>query len=357
MIEAAVTWFRKREPERQFKAFQVEVTTRCNLKCVMCPVTVLAENWPGRDMAWETFERAAEAFPRTKWVYLQGWGEPLLHRRIFDMIARAKRAGCRVGFTTNGTRLTRDTGARLLDAGLDLLAVSIAGASAATHEAIRAGSDFAKLLENLRGFLRQRRGAKPKVEIFYLMTRTNLAELPRAVELAAELGADELVATNLDYVMTPELDALRAYGEGLPARVLEEARAAARRTRIAFRPYPLEFREMAVCDLNPLKILYIAADGGVSPCVYTSLAGQSDMPRVFDGRALSVPVVSFGNLNAQTLTQIWESAAYGEFRAAFAARVRGASRMVLGALAGGAAPEEEVQAPQACRSCPKLYGV
>jgi hypothetical protein len=31
--------------------------------------------------------------------------------------------------------------------------------------------------------------------------------------------------------------------------------------------------------------------------------------------------------------------------------------MLLGALAGGAAPEDEVPAPQACRTCPKLYGV
>jgi MoaA/NifB/PqqE/SkfB family radical SAM enzyme len=359
-----VTWFRKREPERPFEAFQIEVTSRCNLKCVMCPVTVLAEHWPARDMAWETFERAAAAFARAKWVYLQGWGEPLLHRCIFDMIARAKQAGCRVGFTTNGTRLTRATGARLLDAGLDLLAVSIAGASAATHEAIRVGSDFAKLVQNLRQFLRLRDAsgnARPKVELFYLMTRTNLAELPRAVELAAELGADELVATNLDYVMTPGLDALRAYGEGPPARALgaalEEARAAARRTSIAFRPYPLAFREMAVCDLNPLKILFISADGAVSPCVYTSLTGQTSIPRVFDGHAVEVPVVQFGNLNERSLAQIWESAAYREFRALFAGRVRGASHMVLGALAGGAAAQEDVPAPQVCRTCPKLYGV
>ena len=364
MIDAAVSWFKKREPERPFEAFQIEVTSRCNLKCVMCPVTVLADHWPARDMAWATFERAAEAFGRTNWVYLQGWGEPLLHRRIFEMIGRAKASGCRVGFTTNGTRLRRGTGARLLDAGLDLLAVSIAGASAATHEAIRVGSDFAKLAQNLRQFLRLRGGhggARPKVEIFYLMTRTNLAELPRAVELAAELGADELVATNLDYVMTPGLDALRAYGEGPPARALgaalEDARAAARRTGIAFRPYPLAFREMAVCDLNPLKILFISADGEVSPCVYTSLTGQASIPRVFDGRAVEVPVVSFGNLNERPLAEIWESAAYREFRALFAGRVRGASRMLLGALAGGAAEEQEAPAPEACRTCPKLYGV
>jgi len=356
-------WLKGRDAARPFEAFQIEVTSRCNLKCVMCPVTVLADRWPQRDMPWETFERVAEAFARVKWVHLQGWGEPLLHRRIFDMIARAKGAGCRVGFTTNGTRLTRETGARLIDLGLDLVAVSIAGAAAATHEAIRVGSDFAKLLENLRRFLVLRREAgnpRPKVEVFFLMTRSNLAELPRAVELAAELGADELVATNLDYVITPDLDQLRAYSDAPPAsahrEALDKAGEAARAAGIAFRPYRLEFREMAVCDLNPLKILFVAADGSVSPCVYTSLAGQSGIPRVFEGRPLETPVVSFGNVNQRPLAEVWESAAYREFRGCFANRVAGAGLAMLGAAAGAAA-DEEMPAPEACRTCPKLYGV
>lgn len=349
---------------RPFEAFQIEVTSRCNLKCVMCPVTVLAEHWPARDMAWETFERVAAGFERAKWVHLQGWGEPLLHRRLFDMVARAKAAGCRVGFTTNGTRLTRPTGARLLELELDLLAVSIAGARAATHEAIRVGSDFAKLVENLRGFLQlrsEKKSARPKVEVFFLMTTTNLAELPRAVELAAGLGADELVATNLDYVMTPSLDELRAYGEqprpGPLREALSAAGEAARKAGIAFRPYPLAFREMAVCDLNPMKILFISADGAVSPCVYTSLTGQHDIPRVFDGKAIEVPVVQFGNVNDRPLAEIWESAAYREFRAQFARRVVAASGFALGALAARTAPEDDLPAPHACRTCPKLYGV
>jgi MoaA/NifB/PqqE/SkfB family radical SAM enzyme len=364
MMEAAVKWLGKRRPERPFEAFQVEVTSRCNLKCVMCPVTVLAEHWPARDMAWETFERAAAAFNRTRWVHLQGWGEPMLHPRIYDMIARAKSAGCRVGFTTNGTRLTRANGERLLERGLDLIAVSIAGARPATHAAVRVGSELEKLLENLRAFIslrRERGAAEPKVEIFYLMTPGNLAELPEAVELVADLGADELVATNLDYVITPGLDALRAYGEGPAGRelgaALEQARAAARRTGLAFRSYPLAFREMAVCDLNPLKILFISADGAVSPCVYTSLVGQTVIPRVFDGRAVEVPVVQFGNLNEQPFGEIWESAAYRGFRALFAERALGASRMLLGAVAGAAAAQADAPAPEACRTCPKLYGV
>jgi len=358
-----VSWFKKLAPARPFEAFQLEVTSRCNLKCVMCPVTVLADQWPSYDMSWPTFERIAAAFERVKWVYLQGWGEPLLHRRLFDMIERAKGAGCEVGFTTNGTRLTQQTGQRLLDRGLDLLAVSIAGATAATHETIRVGSDFARLIENVRRFiaLRNERGsARPKVEIFFLMTPANLAELAAAVELAAGLGADELVATNLDYVMSPALDALRAWSDTTPdpglLRALDEAKAAAARTGIAFRPYPLERKEKAVCDLDPLRILFVAADGSVSPCVYTALAGQSQIPRHFEGEQFSIPPVRFGNVNETPLLEVWNRSEYRAFRHLFARRVLGATSMVLGTLAGAAADDAESPPPEPCRTCPKLHG-
>lgn len=363
-LERVIGWLRPPAAARRFEALQIEVTSRCNIQCVMCPVTVLADRWPRRDMRWETFEAIAAAFEHTDWVYLQGWGEPLLHRRIFDMIARAKASGCRVGFTTNGTRLTPRTGARLLDLGLDLVAVSIAGATAATHEAIRVGSDFARLRENLRRFLllrAERKSATPKVEVFFLMTKTNLAELPQAVELAASLGADELVATNLDYVITPGLDQLRAYSSTPPVRALrksmEEARATAARVGLAFRPYPLEPREMAVCDLNPLKILFISADGLVSPCVYTSLAGQTEIPRFFDGRSVSVPAVHFGNASEQALMAIWDRPDYRAFRRQFVTRLVGAKAMALGAAHAGVAAEEETPAPEPCRTCPKLFGL
>jgi MoaA/NifB/PqqE/SkfB family radical SAM enzyme len=362
-LERAIGWLRRRGGARPFEAFQIEVTSRCNIKCVMCPVTVLADRWQQRDMRWETFERIAGAFEHTAWVYLQGWGEPLLHRRIFDMVARAKSAGCRVGFTTNGTRLTQRTGERILDLGLDLLAVSIAGATAATHEAIRVGSDFARLTENLRRFLLQRAERKsptPKVEVFFLMTRTNLAELPQAVELAAGLHADELVATNLDYVITPALDQLKANSPAPPGqafrKAMEDARAVAARLGVGFRPYPLESREMAVCDLNPLKILFVSADGRISPCVYTSLAGQSDIPRFFDGRSVCVPAVHFGNVGEMPLMEIWDRPEYRAFRRQFVERLVGTKAMALGVALGAGAAEAASPPPEPCRTCPKLYG-
>ena len=43
------------------------------------------------------------------------------------------------------------------------------------------------------------------------MMRPNLRELPAFVRLAAGLGADEVVATNLTYAFTPEMDRLRVF--------------------------------------------------------------------------------------------------------------------------------------------------
>ena len=351
---------------RMFDAIQIETTSHCNLRCVMCPVTAMADGWNAQHLSWETFLRIARAFEQIKYVHLQGWGEPLLHPRLFDMIKIAKDSGCRVGFTTNGTLIDLVASQRLLDLDVDLLAVSIAGATQQTHGAIRVGSDLARILENLRGFLAvraERQSLKPKVEIFFLMTKKNIAELPAAAELVASLGADELVATNLDYVPTHDQDALKVFAD--PAfkdacvRFVEDARGKAKTAGVMFRAYPLEPEEVAICEANPLKILFVSSDGWVSPCTYLGLAGQRNIPRIFKGSAVEVPRPRFGHIMEQELLEIWKTPAYRAFRQQFVARRMAGMFLAAVAVAGSGvnSPKALPAAPEPCRSCPKLFGV
>jgi MoaA/NifB/PqqE/SkfB family radical SAM enzyme len=366
MLKGISAWLKKRIQGRMFEAIQIEVTTRCTNRCVMCPRTVLANEWPEMDLAWEAFERLAAAFDRAQHVHLQGWGEPLLHPRIFNMIAAAKGAGCRVGLTTNGTLLDSGTSQGLLDVGLDLIAISIAGATRETHESIRVGSDFPLILENVRRFvsLRAGQGRKPpKVEFSYLMTKTNMAELPKAVELAASLGVDELYAINLDYVVTREHEDLKAFGcpelrEGF-MHILDEARTIARRSGITFRPYPLDPVEAAICEGNPLKILFVACDGWVSPCTYLGLSGRTSILRYFEGRAITVPRLRFGNVMHQDLLDIWNGPAYQAFRQQFARRRLEVGARALHAVTGevGTSDQELPPPPEPCLTCYKLHGL
>lgn len=347
-----------------FDALQVEVTSRCNIRCVMCPVTVLADQWVPRHLPWEIFLHIACAFAHTKFVHLQGWGEPLLNPRLFDMIKVAKDAGCRVGFTTNGTLLGAVASQRLLDLHLDLLAVSIAGATSETHATIRVGSDLSQILTNLRRLLdlrAERKVPHPKVEIFFLMTKTNMAELPAAVDLTVSLGADELVATNLDYLGAQEQNDLKAFAchslRQAFASAIEDAQGRAKAAGLAFRAYPLDPEEVAVCDANPLKILFISCDGKVSPCTYLGL-GLQEIPRIFDSQHLSVARVVFGDIREQDLQEIWEAPEYRAFRQQFVARRNAAVARSLAVIAGFTPASHRIfpPAPHACRGCPKLFG-
>ena len=357
--------FRRRAGRLFLDAIQIEVTSRCNIRCVMCPVTVLAGRWASHHLPWETFLRVARAFTSTKFVHLQGWGEPLLNPRLFDMIKVAKDAGCRVGFTTNGTLLGEVASQRLLDLHLDLLAVSIAGATLQTHAAIRVGSDLLQILNNLRRLLDLRARQKvphPKVEIFFLMTKTNMAELPAVVDLTASMGADELVATNLDYVPSEQQDGLKAFAcesqSKAFASAVEEAHNKSKVAGIAFRAYPLEAEEVAICDANPLRILFVSCDGKVSPCTYLGLSGQTEIPRVFEGRNLSVPRAAFGDIREQELEEIWDGLEYRAFRMQFEARRNVAITRGLSVVAGFTPASQRAfpPAPEACRGCPKLFG-
>ncbi len=359
-------WIRRPPRGRFFEAFQIEVTSRCLTRCVMCPRVALAGGWHEMDLSWEAFQRVARAFDRTRHVHLQGWGEPLLHPRLFEMIALAKKAGCRVGLTTNGMRLDLGTAERLLSQGVDLVAISIAGATRQTHENIRAGSDFPLIVENVRGLLALRAGREtkiPKVELSYLMTKTNMAELPDAVEMAASLGVEELYAINLDYVVTPEQDELKAFGCGPTKetfeRTIHEARERAGRAGLTFRPYPLEPEEVAVCEADPTKILFISSDGWVSPCPYMGLAGRSDIPRTFDTQFHMVPRLRFGNVLEQDLWEIRESQAYRTFRRQFERRLNEAIALAVGmeTCSGDAYHPGTLPPPEPCLTCYKLYGV
>jgi len=373
MLHRLTNWLKTRVRGRDFEAFQIEVTSRCALRCAMCPRAALAERWPEKDLPWPVFERIAAAFPQVEHVHLQGWGEPLLHPRLFDMVGVAKAAGCRVGFTTNGTHLTPEVGRRLLDLDLDLLAVSIAGATGATHDRIRLGSSLQGILANVRGFLAlraDRGGRRPKVEFMYLMLKANIQELPDAVDLAASLGVDELVATNLEHVVTPVHDELKIFEE--PARrelygqILEEAAARARRVQVAFRAYPLDLNEVAVCEAKPHRILYVSHDGWVSPCNYVTLPGQAEFARYFGGRPVLLSAVRFGNVLEQDLAAIWNTPNYCAFRQRFAQRRLATITGVVPGMQeaggdGGAGPGGarglQPPAPEPCQTCYKLYGL
>ena len=350
---------------RLFGAAQIEVTSRCTTGCVFCPHDALSQRWVEGDMRVETYrEHIAPHLDLFDLVYLQGWGEPMLHPDLWEMLALAQQKGCRTGFTTNGAWLLEEQNHKLLDMGVDLISVSFAGTAATVHESLRTHSKFSDLCRNFESLanLRKQRGcANPWLELHFLMTRANLSEFPSLVELAGSLGADEVVATNLAYSPSLELDHKHVFGDPPLAEDMEivaRAKATAERLNIPLRVYPLQTESNTlVCDADPLNVIYINHRGDVTPCVYLGLTVQGQVPRFYQSEPHPFDTLSFGNVCAG-LKQALQSQGRRNFVEPFKRRnTSGGPLAVFTYMAGQNAGGELPAPPAPCQFCYKMLGI
>ena len=171
---------------RPFLAFQIEPTSRCQLRCVMCPRTMFSKEWNNGDMPLLLYEKISRHFHLVDNIHLQGWGEPLLHPKLSHMIQIAKAEHCRVSLTTNGVLLTQNISEEFIKKGMNTVAISIAGARRETHEAIRCGSHFEQIIDNIKTLAHVKlkmRSKTPQIVLSFLMTKTNIKELPEACHI------------------------------------------------------------------------------------------------------------------------------------------------------------------------------
>jgi MoaA/NifB/PqqE/SkfB family radical SAM enzyme len=351
--------------DRPFRAAQIEVTSRCSTGCIFCPHDVLARRWIEGDMALETYrEHIVPHLDIFDLVYLQGWGEPMLHPHLWDMLEMARQKGCRTGFTTNGTWLKDDQNNKLIDMDVDLISVSFAGTAATVHESLRTHSDFSRLCTNFESLARlkkQRGAAHPWLELHFLMTRANLSEFPSLIELAASLGADEVAATNLAYSPSLALEHQHVFGEQpLHEHIdfIKHAQQTADRLNIPLRVYPLQTEPATlVCDADPLNTIYVNHRGDVGPCVYLGLAVQGEVPRYFHGEFHPFETLSFGNV-WNGFTRALQSESRKRFVEAFERRNASNSPLALFTYMAGKQDEAELPPPPwPCRSCYKMLGI
>lgn len=179
----------------------VEPTNRCNLECRTCMRRIWDE--PLGEMSSSSFTAVLEglrAFLPAPKIFFGGIGEPLAHPNIVDMVAQAKRLGSEVELITNGTLLSREMSRRLLQAGLDMLWVSIDGATPASYTDVRLGAALPEILANIGVFrhLRQTEYTqKARIGFAFVAMKRNIADLPEIVRLGKELGVRRLMVSNV----------------------------------------------------------------------------------------------------------------------------------------------------------------
>lgn len=318
-MTSAPFWTRLLLP--RFDWLQIEVTSHCNAACRYCPHTLYRSHWQSRHLPPAVFHRLLPIFRKVNLVYLQGWGEPLLHPDFFTFAALARRAGCRVGTTSNATLVTDALAARLVEAGLEILAFSLAGIGA-HHDLWRPGTSYDQVIRAIRlvDTHKRRLGRDtPRIHVAYLLLGSGLSDLAGLPTALSQLGISQVVISTLDLVAAPaladeSLAALPVAARGALQKRFDDVKAAGAQhgLRIHVPTLPVPGRP-PVCPEHILQAAVVSAAGDVSPCVYTNLPTAGGWHYV-NGLALPIKSSRFGNILQRPFQEIWQSAKYRSFR-------------------------------------------
>ncbi len=131
----------------------LEVTNHCNIRCRYChfhgegakrkrPLGFIKEG------LWKKVIEEIGHWPRQVTLMTHGAGEPLLYKKLPELLSFAKQYdNIYLGFMSNAMLFDNDWTQRTLDLGLDWLAFSVDGTDPEKHAYYRRGTDL-KLIEN-----------------------------------------------------------------------------------------------------------------------------------------------------------------------------------------------------------------
>ena len=176
----------------------VEITTRCNLKCKYCSRSFL--NKEGKDMPKEVFQRIIDSLPHAYRITLVGLGEPLLHPEITDIVSFAAGRGRRVALVTNAMQLDAPFSEKLIKAGLSSIAFSIDAAEQDMASELRTGTDLKRVIANIRNFVEIARSTRNvSIAVFSAVSACSVKKLPSLIDIVADLGVNVLMMTDLNF--------------------------------------------------------------------------------------------------------------------------------------------------------------
>lgn len=260
----------------------IENTNHCPARCSMCSMDQM-QRMTGT-MGMELFQKIVDEcvhYPQVEQIHLHGFGEPLLDKNLPKKVRYIKgRIKAYTYIVTTMNIMTEAFAKELIPAGLDGMKVSLYADTQESYETIHRRLQFEKTLQAMETFLRVRdelRSPTPSIKLQFAEGLAPSGELASWIErwrpkLDWDRGDRLQVTTLHNWVGTkPQQDG------HLP-----------------------ESERYCVWPFKDIQILW---DGRVSPCVFD-----------FDGTKI------MGNVNQQSVRQIWLSPGYEAFREAWRQR-------------------------------------
>ncbi len=288
------------------KSIEIEVSTRCHLKCSICEHSYWKET--PRDMTFDEFKKIIDQFPGLKWIGTSGIGSSFLNKDFMKMLRYLKERDIFVEFFDSFDLINEKTAEELVDLKIDKIWVSFDAANKQDYEKIRVGANFEKTVNNIKTLLdikEKKKSPLPEIWFQMIVTSTNVDKMPDYVDYISELvkGRKYSYATLIFWTNILSFSDV----EGLSTEITEEVRTEVLRRGRKNNIY-INWNEN-IAPTNPSSCCvrwnepFVLVSGHVQPCCIINQANQREHQKEY----------SFGNLFNEDFHDIWKSKIFKQF--------------------------------------------
>jgi MoaA/NifB/PqqE/SkfB family radical SAM enzyme len=275
--------------------------TQCNLNCIHCisaetrtKASKLPASFKEKMLEWSSAGKletiSSDYSGDILWADARFGGE-------LDFITSL---GIPFHIDTNGVYLTAEVSARLCQMLVGSLNISLDAARPETYKRIRKGSlPLSEVVANIAELMSARKeaGVNFPVSISFTIMRSNLEEWPEFVRMGKELGVDIVIARHLE-AFTPEMEEESLWHDQTAFNAMRLEIEALSQSLGIVATIPSPFSGTAQTGRNLCTVPWTSA----------VLLGNGDVA------ACCVPGTVMGNLNENTMEEIWNGPRYRELR-------------------------------------------
>ena len=270
-------------------SISIEPTTACNLRCPECPSGLRSFSRPTGNLRSDFFRKTIDDLHRDlSFLIFYFQGEPYINPDFLDMVQYASQRGIYTITSTNGHFLNEENARKTIESGLDRLIISVDGSTQDVYEQYRKSGKLEVVLQGARNVVKWKKELKSKTPhlIFqFLVVRPNEHQIPEIYKLAEEIGIDEVRLKTAQ---------IYDYAQGNP--LIPKQDQYSRYRKQADGSYRIKNQLLNHC-WKLWHACVITWDGMVVPCCFDKDAKYR-----------------MGNLQEQSLREVWQQQPYREFR-------------------------------------------
>lgn len=285
----------------------IEISTRCNLKCLHC-FRFSSRTLRPRDMDLDTFKAILDnaAKSKVRKIVFTGWGEPTINPHVVDMLELAKSNGFYIVLNTNG-QLLGEIANELVKQGVDEVYVSLDAVDAELYAKIREKGELpiiTKGVLELNDIKRKTRADKPILSSIFTINKLNVDQIERIVKYVADIGIQNLYLsfyiphlsgdTSIDCLNNQEC--LSRFKQKI-----DELSITLVNTPIKLWLPSIESYTARECLFAYNKALYVRVDGKITPCLFLAYSWSivlDNIPRRIDEHVI-------GDAISEDLKNVW----------------------------------------------------